>query len=691
MSDTNVLLSLVGVIIMQCTNHSISPSGNCSKKEYEKIIEQIISNIQSGNYKVGDKLPAERDLASTFSTSRNSAREALRVLENMGIVESRQGSGTYISGNASNSISTVLQVMKSLNLFNNNELFRFRMGLDKLVCDILMDNPESLNFFADKADSILNEPTHNAKEENEQDIRFHLSLVEATENRLLILLMKSASVLVSNMIESVRDVLDDEMKEKLFLAHKNIVSALRSGNIEHCFRAIEHHYITVDEIIKRGQLKEFDANRVYKDSENVDEVQEKDALTGLYVKDIFFQKAEEYIATHKDENLVLWASDIQGLRYVNESYGTGIGDKVICAVAHRRIKDNKVILGGRIGGDKFCFLLQNVEHYLEDVNRILIEDFDANLPVPNLSVKNGIYRIKKNDMLSAHSMYVRAVIALQSIKNSYTTMVIEYSDDMRKKILNSRQIQVDAKDALATGAFCVYLQPKIDLAANNVAGAEALVRWIHPELGMLSPGVFIPIFEQNGFITKLDLWIWENVCRTLFEWKVQGLPLVPISVNVSRNSFEDPELASKIIQLVDTYELDHGLFEIEITEYACLENMENVQKTIKTLHDAGFVISLDDFGTGYSSMVVLSKLDIDIMKLDMSLIANDDTNSKRSALEFSLQLAKMMNMRTVAEGVETEQQVNRIRSLGGDYIQGYYYSKPLPKDDFLIFLGELNK
>ena len=270
-------------------------------------------------------------------------------------------------------------------------------------------------------------------------------------------------------------------------------------------------------------------------------------------------------------------------------------------------------------------------------------------------------------------------------------MVIEYSDDMRKKILNSRQIQVDAKDALATGAFCVYLQPKIDLAANNVAGAEALVRWIHPELGMLSPGVFIPIFEQNGFITKLDLWIWENVCRTLFEWKVQGLPLVPISVNVSRNSFEDPELASKIIQLVDTYELDHALFEIEITEYACLENMENVQKTFKTLHDAGFVISLDDFGTGYSSMVVLSKLDIDIMKLDMSLIANDDTNSKRSALEFSLQLAKMMNMRTVAEGVETEQQVNRIRSLGGDYIQGYYYSKPLPKDDFLIFLGELNK
>ena len=215
------------------------------------------------------------------------------------------------------------------------------------------------------------------------------------------------------------------------------------------------------------------------------------------------------------------------------------------------------------------------------------------------------------------------------------------------------------------------------------------MRWFHPELGYLHPGLFIDLFEENGFITKLDLYIWEEVCKTIVDWQKRGIKVVPISVNVSKKSFEDANLAEKIIELVDRYGIDHSLFEIEITEYSCLGNPDMIQNTIKQLHDAGFVIALDDFGTGYSSMIVLSRMHLDILKLDISLILNDNADAKTNALEFAMKLAHMMNLKTVAEGIETEKQVRRIEELGADYIQGYFYSKPIPKADFEDFMTKL--
>lgn len=591
-------------------------------------------------------------------------------------------------GNMVESLSLMLDLMLDQKQFSKNELFRFRMNMDKVVCSMLLENPGKLSELADRAEALLDEPTSNAKEEQEQDKRFHSLLSEGTENRLLILLMKSASAIFADMIDSIRGVSDAEMKKKLLQAHKNIVTALRSGNNEQCERAVEQHYKIVDEIVKKAKLEEYLENRVYNQIDHVDPSQEKDSLTGLYLKNVFFQKVEEYIAEHPEEELMLWSCDIQGLRFVNEKYGMEMGDQVICAVAEKGSRFEGFLFGGRIGGDKFCSLLKDMHTDFSVVNRSLIEEYDTKLPVPNIAVKNGVYHIKKKDTLSAHALYVRTVLALQSIKNSYSTRIVEYNDSMRKELLDSRQIEADAKNALKNNEFRVFLQPKIELAKNRVAGAEALVRWIHPELGFMSPGVFIPIFEKNGFIKQLDFWIWEEVCRTLRDWKDKNMPIVPISVNVSRNSFEDENLAEKIIELVDRYELEHSIFEIEITEYSCLENFEQIQNTIKQLHDAGFTISLDDFGTGYASMVVLSKLEIDIMKLDMSLIQSDDSTTKRSALEFALQLAEMMQLKTVAEGIETKQQVERIRSMGGDYIQGYFYSKPIPRTDFERYIRQ---
>ena len=249
-----------------------------------------------------------------------------------------------------------------------------------------------------------------------------------------------------------------------------------------------------------------------------------------------------------------------------------------------------------------------------------------------------------------------------------------------------RQVMEDAADALTAGQFQVYYQPKHNIETGSIGGAEALVRWTHPELGFMSPGVFIPLFEQNGFITKLDRYIWEEVCKSIAEWKEKGYKQIPVSVNISRRDFEDPYLADIIIELVDSFGIEHSLFHIEVTESAYSDNPDIIVNTIQKLHDNGFVIELDDFGTGYSSMTALSKLDLDVMKLDMSLIQNDVPGTDKNVLEFSMQLAKMMKLITVAEGVETSGQADRIRSLGGDYIQGYLYSKPLVKIMFEEYL-----
>lgn len=413
---------------------------------------------------------------------------------------------------------------------------------------------------------------------------------------------------------------------------------------------------------------------------------EYDKLTGLHTKEFFFKKVKDYIDTHPEENFMLWTSDVQGLKVINEKYGMDKGDEVLKSIAIGGQYFPGFLFGGRIEGDKFSALMIDNSPDLEDVNAILIQNTNVNFPVPNVMIKHGIYHIKKNSSLTIQGMYDRSVLALNSIKNKYGICVAEYDDNLRKDLLVNRQIMENAKIALDKHQFQVYFQPKILTKSDHIGGAEALVRWIHPELGFLSPGVFIPLFEQNGFITNLDFYIWEQVCISLAEWQQKGLPCTTISINVSRRDFETPNLAEKIIALVDKYHINHSLLQIEITESSFSDNPEYIKETISKLHNNGFSIALDDFGTGYSSMLALSSLDLDVMKLDMSLIQNDIPGSEKNILEFSMQLAKMMQLQTVAEGVETIEQVNRIKSLGGNYIQGYYYSKPLPKDEFEKFL-----
>lgn len=419
-------------------------------------------------------------------------------------------------------------------------------------------------------------------------------------------------------------------------------------------------------------------------------VLERDPLTGLYTKEFFFRKVEDYLEDHSDQKLLLWVSDVQGLKLINEKYGFDKGDAVLRTMAEYGVKFVPgFIFGGRVEGDKLAALVRDPDKGMADFLNIGPDD-QAVLPVPNVIIKHGLYRIEGKVNISPQGMYDRAMLALQKIKSQYGVNVAEYNDELRQDILLKQMILGSADEALKTNQFQVYYQPKHDFRTGRTYGAEGLVRWVHPDIGFMNPLMFISLFEQNGFITKMDFYVWEEICKTIKKWEKEGIPVVPVSINVSRRDFEVPDLAGRIMNLVDSYEIPHGMVHVEVTESAYSDDPDRITETVKKLHDNGFVIEMDDFGTGYSSLMALSSMDLDVLKLDRSIIANDHPGSDKNILEFSMQLAKMLHLKTVAEGVETKEQMERISELGGDYIQGYYYSKPLPADEFAQYLVKKN-
>ena len=432
-------------------------------------------------------------------------------------------------------------------------------------------------------------------------------------------------------------------------------------------------------------LKRVESLILLYETTNIINALEKDALTGAYTKEFFYREVQNYLKENPEESLYMWVSDIEGLKIINEKYGIEMGDAIIRLQEKAREKVEGFLFGGRIEGDKLAALVQErAVPYIEELTQKA--DMGIEFPISKVVIRNGLYRIRKHTTLMAQGMYDRAILAINRIKDTYGIYLSVYNDVLKKDILAQRQVVENAETALEKRQFVVYYQPKFDLLNGKTGGAEALVRWISPEFGFMNPGVFIPLFEKSGFIRKLDYYVWEEVCREMKEWKESGKPTVPISVNVSRRDFEDENLAEKIIGLVDSYGIEHELFHIEVTESAYSDNPEQITKTVKAFHEAGFVVELDDFGAGYSSMSALSEMDIDILKLDMSIVQKDNPRAEKSVLECSMKLAKMLKFKIVAEGVETNEQVERISSLGGEYIQGFFYSKPIPKDEFERYL-----
>ncbi|MCQ2412427.1 MAG: EAL domain-containing protein [Sphaerochaetaceae bacterium] len=408
---------------------------------------------------------------------------------------------------------------------------------------------------------------------------------------------------------------------------------------------------------------------------------EKDGVTGLYSREFFTRYATEKMKDDLETEYCFLCVDIENYQMYVEKFGEVVGNLVINHVSNciRRIFPDSLI-GGRISDDEIAFLLEKMPLENPDV----LSEIRKNAPIPNLSVKIGM--VPANASIPVKNLYANASTAISSIRMKYGETIAEYSDAMRMDKQKELRILGSMEAALEQNQFSIYYQPKHCTETGRVCGSEALVRWTHPEYGFMSPGEFIPVFERVGFIRGLDRYVLTKVCADLARWKAMGLPLIPVSVNLSRRDFEDEDLASWIIDRIKDFGLEPGLVHIEVTESAFTDSPEMVISGIRKLHENGFSVELDDFGCGYSSLTVLNNMDIDVLKIDRSIILQDSENQKRSVLDFCIRLAKVMGLKTVAEGVETEAQRRRLKKLQCDMIQGFYYSRPLPVSGFEKYL-----
>lgn len=406
-----------------------------------------------------------------------------------------------------------------------------------------------------------------------------------------------------------------------------------------------------------------------------------DTLTGCYNREGFCKKAQDLLREEAVYDII--AFDIEQFRVVNDVYGIHEGDRLLQYLARIMTgfaRENGGICG-RISGDCFVMLLVRKNGYEEMVGYVdkAMERYPLQMKIV---VCFGIYQIEDRT-IDVTVMYDRAVLAVKRIKGKYGEAYAYFDDSMRNELLLEKEITNSMQQALADGEFLVYLQPKCNLKTEEYVGAEALIRWMNPERGLLPPAQFIPIFEKTGFITEVDLYVWEQVCRMLARWKQENRTLIPISVNVSRADLYHSDFMDRILELMDKYDIESSLLHMEITETVYTENQNQILDMVNQMEKLGFKVEMDDFGSGYSSLNMLTEIPVDVLKLDMRFLEGYSAGkAKGNILEFSVGLAKSLGLESVAEGVETREMVDELKRLNCEMGQGYYFSRPIPIHEF---------
>lgn len=336
-------------------------------------------------------------------------------------------------------------------------------------------------------------------------------------------------------------------------------------------------------------------------------------------------------------------------------------------------------------GMLICY--ENEEQLVERIEKIM-GLLDAKRPNIKLYFKAGI-NILDGEIMEPSEAYNRATIARAKIEDTHNENVSFFTQQMKEELLWERKVENDMERALINHEYKVYLQPKYSVDDEKLAAAEALVRWVHPTEGLIAPYKFIPIFERNGFITKLDDYMIAEVAKLQARWIAEGKKIVPISVNVSRAHFTRENLAEHICEIVDSYKVPHEAIELELTESAFFDDKETLIGIVNKMKNYGFAVSMDDFGAGYSSLNSLKELPIDVVKLDAEFFrGNDEEGKGKVIVSDAISLAKKLNMRIVAEGIETREQVDFLAENECDLIQGYYFAKPMPVEEFEVKVSE---
>ena len=418
---------------------------------------------------------------------------------------------------------------------------------------------------------------------------------------------------------------------------------------------------------------------------------ELDTISGLYNKAGFCRAARELMNSMPEVKFVILRWDIDAFKVYNDIFGITAGDNYLAAVGEayklRRWHQAADIVSGRLEADHFvsCLPLDRL-----DVNTLTkqVKRFLTRLkPDYELTARFGAYEVEDRSM-DVVLMCDRALIALRSTKGKQNTVYAVYEEAMREALMDEYVLFSEIKLAIERGEFGIYLQPQYNQSDGTLVSAEALVRWFHPQRGLIPPGRFIPILERNGYITRLDEYVWETTCVLIRKWLDLGLTPVPISVNVSRLDVYNPKLVDTLAGLVERYGIPSGYLRLEITESAYMEKPNQLIEVVDKLRQKGFFIEMDDFGSGFSSLNTLKDVRFDMLKLDLKfLTAVADDGRSGIILNSIVRMARWLNVPVMAEGVETHLQADYLKTIGCTLVQGYLFAKPMPVEAFETLLA----
>ncbi len=380
--------------------------------------------------------------------------------------------------------------------------------------------------------------------------------------------------------------------------------------------------------------------------------------------------------------------DIKSFKVINEVYGHHVANRVLCRVIDAMNHADFVYTSARCHNDNFAMMIKDMPE--EEMIRTLTAFFDdlgrlEEDPAYRIFYRCGVVPMQRT--LQLGNRVADAGKMAQALGTGrYGTEITVYTDEMDNDVSWASYIKAYVETAIKQDEFMVYLQPKIDLDKGSVAGAEALIRWNYKNKEFLPPSRFIPFFEKDGSIGKIDDVVLEKVCEALTKWKKEGRSLHPVSVNLSRSRLYDADLVDHLTGIVDSYGISHELIDFELTESATYDNTDNMIRVLGELRKKGFQTSMDDFGTGYSSLSLLTQMPLNTLKIDKSFVdrvaTKDECAKDIAVIRHIITLAKELGFVCLAEGAEAKEQVDRLRELGCDVIQGYYFSKPIPISEF---------
>lgn len=416
-----------------------------------------------------------------------------------------------------------------------------------------------------------------------------------------------------------------------------------------------------------------------------------DTLTKLPTMYKFQNDVMEILENNKENEYVIVYMDINKFKYINDTLGYEAGDELLREISHTlSAEELDILLMARVSSDNFLLLMnyenqQQVKKNLKELNNKFLEKIDF------CSVGKSTYLVcgvaKLNYGKNVKAVIDNANLARKHIKKNAENKCCFYDDELEKRVKMELDICNSMQQALDEEEFIMYLQPKVDLETNQIAGAEALTRWKRKDDTFMFPDQFIPLFERNGFIIQLDFYIYECACKTIQKWKANNIKPVTISVNVSRVHLNTDDFVEKVLELVDRYEIEHQYLEFELTESIFLDNTKSAILTMHQLKDKGFLVSIDDFGAGYSSLNLLKDMTSDVLKLDKEFFSGGDMKQEEKIIVSSItNMAKQLKMKVLSEGVETKSQSEFLKEIECDLAQGYLYAKPMPEEEFTELL-----